>query len=359
MVSNKIAIALAVLVAVLLLQLFFRSEGFADYVSPMAGYTKTQSERVEQILKERAEELKPIFESYGETLTNKDKGREYLIKWDKLPNDEYNNRLLFWYELVDIYLKDAPIAGINQPAILFDYFVYNASKMSDADFKLLKEKMATLNDLDKKCPESMCKKLTSDELLKLKTYYENNPFIKEWYDSVEKELKKNPDLKNELPIPIPRIRIPKDSVPETTPGLTDVKVSTQTYPDGIEKSLMADVYDGKLDATIFGKLSATPKDLVNKISPQSSVSGKVQDLIKDEAALRTMIRDEILKERNVTSSSTAKTNNTGVTTTDGLKQGSSYSALTKDPSVTCPPPIGGCGKYIRKDSIPCWGCSLK
>jgi hypothetical protein len=318
MVSKKIAIALAVLVAVLILQLFIRREGFADYVSPMAGYTKTQQERVEQILKERAEELKPIFEPYLETLTNKDKGREYLIKWDKLPDDEYNNRLLFWYELVDIYLKDAPIAGINQPEILFDYFAYNASKMSDADFKLLKEKMVTLNDLDKKCPESMCKKLTSDELLKLKTYYENNPFIKEWYDTVEKEHKKNPDLKKDLPIEIPRIRIPKDSVPVTTPGLSDVKVSTQTYPDGIEKSLMADVYDGKLDATIFGKLSATPKDAVNKISPQSSVSGKVQDLIKDEASLRTMIRDEILKARNTPEASKVPISSTSVPTTDGL-----------------------------------------
>ncbi len=359
MVSKKIAIALAVLVAVLVLQFFFRREGFADYVSPMAGYTKTQQEGVEKILKERIEELKPIFESYQEILTNKDKVNEYLIKWDKLPDDEYNNRLLFSYELVDIYLKGAPIAGIKQPAILFDYFVYNASKMSDADFKLLKEKMVTLNDLDKKCPESMCKKLTNDELLKLKTYYENNPFIKEWYDTVEMELKKNPNLKNELPIPLPRIRIPKDSVPATTPGLTDVKVTTQTYPDGIGKSLMADVYDGKLDATIFGKLSATPKDAVNQISPQSSVSGKVQDLIKDEAALRSMIRDEILKARNVPALSNVNGSSMSVPTTDGLKQGSSYSELTKDPSVTCPPPIGGCGKYIRKDSIPCWGCSLK
>jgi hypothetical protein len=122
---------------------------------------------------------------------------------------------------------------------------------------------------------------------------------------------------------------------------------------------MADVYDGKLDATIFGKLSATPKDAVNQISPQSSVSGKVQDLIKDEASLRTMIRDEILKARNVPALSNVNGSSTSVPTTDGLKQGSSYSELTKDPSVTCPPPIGGCGKYIRKDSIPCWGCSLK
>ncbi len=359
MVSKKIAIALAVLVAVVLLQIFIRSEGFADYVSPMAGYTKTQEEQTQKIMSARGAELKPILEPYVEIFTNKDKGAEYLIKFHKLSDDEYNNRLLFIYELIDTVSKGAPASGDNQTMIFFDYLVYNTSKMSDADFKVLKEKLATLIDLDKKCPESMCKKLTSDELLKLKTYYESNIFIKDWYDTVEKALKENPDLKKELPIPIPRIRIPKDSVPATTPGLGNAEVTTQTYPDGIAKSLMADVYDGKLDATIFGKLSATPKDAVHKISPQSSVSGKVQDLIKDEAALRTMIRDEILKTRNSPESSTIQTRSTSLPVTDGLKQGSSYSALTKDPSVTCPPPIGGCGKYIRKDSIPCWGCSLK
>jgi hypothetical protein len=264
--------------------------------------------------------------------------------------------------------------------------------MSDADFKVLKEKLATLINLDRICPKSMCKKLTRDELLKLKTYYESNPFIKEMYDTVEKALKEQPSLKKELPIEIPRIRIPEDipqisdaametanqkavneilggtqnTVTGNTAELSNAEASTQTYSNKKSKKADDDIYDGKLDATIFGKLSATPADAVKNISPQSTVSGKVQDLIKDEAALRTMIRDEILNTRNVPALSNVSSSSTSsVPTTDGLKQGSSYSELTKDPSVTCPPPpkcpppIGGCGKYIRKDSIPCWGCSLK
>jgi len=357
MVSKKIMIGLAFLVVAIILNYVVFREGFADFKSPLDGYTQTQKDQLEKKLTSRMEELKPILTPYADLLNNKDKVKEYLIKFDKLPDDEYNNRLLFEFELIDTFSKNAPE---NDMRVFFDYVAFNAGNMSDADFKILKEKLATLIDLDKKCPESMCKKLSSDELLKLKTYYESNKFIKSYYDESEKALKENPNLQKELPIPIPRIRIPKDSVPETTPGLSDVKVSSQTYPDGVGKSLTADIYDGQLDATIFGKLSATPKDIVNKISPQSSVSGKVQDLIKDEASLRTMIRDEIIKSRNVPELSSVQTPlSSSPAVTDGLKQGSSYNSLTKDPAVVCPPLIGGCGKYIRKDSIPCWGCSLK
>lgn len=355
MVSKNITIALALFVVVIILNYVVFREGFSDYKSPMDGYTQTQKDRLEKKILGRVEELKPILTPYAELMNNKVKGKEYLIKFDKLSDDEYNNRLLFAFELFDTFSKDAPQ---NDMRVFFDYVAVNANNMSDADFKVLKEKLATLIDLDKKCPESMCKKLSNDELLKLKTYYESNKFIKSYYEEAEEALKKNPDLQKELPISIPRIRIPKDSVPTTTPGLTDVKVSSQTYPDGAGKSLTADIYDGKLDATIFGKLSATPKDAIQKISPQSTVSGKVQDLIKDEASLRSLIRDEILNARNVPALSAVQPSSSP-STTDGLKQGSSYNSLTKDPGVVCPPPIGGCGKYIRKDSIPCWGCSLK
>jgi hypothetical protein len=105
----------------------------------------------------------------------------------------------------------------------------------------------------------------------------------------------------------------------------------------------------------------------NQVVPQVGISTTGQDaatlqqrmeLLKD---LQQMVKNEMLAQRAtqpVTDSSTCKQPSTSNSTAQG-KEYSSSSQKTSDDSCTpeCPS-MPDMSKYIKKDAIPCWGCSI-
>jgi hypothetical protein len=113
--------------------------------------------------------------------------------------------------------------------------------------------------------------------------------------------------------------------------------------------------------------SSTPTR--NDVVPEISISGSGYDamtlqqraeLLKD---IQKVVRNEILANRSV---SPVIANNNTSTQTDSTAQGKEYeNSCHKDTEYRCPknpdgtcPPLPDMTEYIRKDSIPCWNCSL-
>ena len=114
--------------------------------------------------------------------------------------------------------------------------------------------------------------------------------------------------------------------------------------------------------------SSTPQR--TDVVPQVAVSGPGYDamtlqqraeLLKD---IQKVVRNEILASRStkpIISGETRKSNDT-----DATSQGQEYSdSCYKDTEYRCPknpdgtcPPIPDMSQYIKKDQIPCWGCTL-
>jgi hypothetical protein len=115
--------------------------------------------------------------------------------------------------------------------------------------------------------------------------------------------------------------------------------------------------------------SATPTR--NEVVPEVSISGsgynamslqQRADLLKD---IQKIVRNEVLANRNTTpiiNDNDTKTKKE----TDSVSQGKEYenscykdteNRCPKNPDGTCPP-IPDMSQYIKKDAIPCWGCSL-
>jgi hypothetical protein len=114
--------------------------------------------------------------------------------------------------------------------------------------------------------------------------------------------------------------------------------------------------------------SSTPQR--TDVVPQVAVSGtgydamtlqQRADLLKD---IQKVVRNEILASRStkpIISGETRKSDNT-----DAISQGQEYEdschkgteyRCPKNPDGSCPP-IPDMTQYIKKDEIPCWGCSL-
>lgn len=108
----------------------------------------------------------------------------------------------------------------------------------------------------------------------------------------------------------------------------------------------------------------------NEVIPEVSISGtgynamnlqQRAELLKD---IQKVVRNEILANR----STTPIVNNENINgkNTESTAQGEEYEgSCYKDTEYKCPknpdgtcPPIPDMSQYIKKDAIPCWGCSL-
>jgi hypothetical protein len=106
------------------------------------------------------------------------------------------------------------------------------------------------------------------------------------------------------------------------------------------------------------------------IVPEVSISGvgydaltlqQKADLLKD---IQTIVRNDILANRATKPIISGETRQSG--STDATAQGQEYeSSCYKDTEYRCPknpdgscPPVPDMSQYIKKDAIPCWGCSL-
>jgi hypothetical protein len=116
--------------------------------------------------------------------------------------------------------------------------------------------------------------------------------------------------------------------------------------------------------------NAAPSPQRNDIVPEVSISGAGYDamnlqqraeMLKD---IQKVVRNEILANRStkpILSGETRQSNNTDATSQgqeyeDSCHKGTDY-RCPKNPDGSCPP-IPDMSQYIKKDEIPCWGCSL-
>jgi hypothetical protein len=117
----------------------------------------------------------------------------------------------------------------------------------------------------------------------------------------------------------------------------------------------------------------TTKPMRTDIVPQVTISPDGHDaailqqkseLLKD---IQKVVRNEILVNRNTTPIVCGdECSNQNSTVTDAAAQGQEYeNNCYKDKEYRCPknpdgscPPVPDMTQYVKKDSIPCWGCSL-
>jgi hypothetical protein len=114
--------------------------------------------------------------------------------------------------------------------------------------------------------------------------------------------------------------------------------------------------------------SVTPQRI--DVTPQVTISGtgydamtlqQKSDLISD---IQKVVKNETLANRRMDPLITAQTFD--LSDTDSTQQGKEYmNGCDKEPDYRCPknpdgscPPIPDMTQYIKKDAIPCWGCSL-
>jgi hypothetical protein len=110
----------------------------------------------------------------------------------------------------------------------------------------------------------------------------------------------------------------------------------------------------------------------NDVVPQVTVSGsgynamtlqQRAELLKD---IQKVVRNEVLASRSTTPVINGNTAGNTAGNTDSTAQGKEYeSSCYKDTEYRCPknpdgtcPPVPDMSQYIKKDAIPCWGCSL-
>jgi hypothetical protein len=166
---------------------------------------------------------------------------------------------------------------------------------------------------------------------------------------------------------------------DVSPVIKDVSSNT----DDIDSSLK-DKKDSKASSLeVSSKTSSsevTSKDATNTtkpmrtdIVPQVTISPDGHDaailqqkseLLKD---IQKVVRNEILVNRNTTPIVCGdECSNQNSTVTDAAAQGQEYeNNCYKDKEYRCPknpdgscPPVPDMTQYVKKDSIPCWGCSL-
>ncbi len=109
----------------------------------------------------------------------------------------------------------------------------------------------------------------------------------------------------------------------------------------------------------------------NDVVPEVSISGsgynamtlqQRAELLKD---IQKVVRNEVLASRSTTpvinDNKASTTSNTDSTAQGQEYEGNCYKdteyRCPKNPDGTCPP-VPDMSQYIKKDAIPCWGCSL-
>ena len=130
----------------------------------------------------------------------------------------------------------------------------------------------------------------------------------------------------------------------------------------------ANAVSSDMSSVINGSVVPTRNDVV----PQVSISGsgynamnlqERAELLKD---IQKLVRNEVLASRSTTPVINGNTTSNTASNTDSTAQGQEYEgSCYKDTEYRCPknsdgtcPPVPDMSEYIRKDAIPCWGCSL-
>jgi hypothetical protein len=114
------------------------------------------------------------------------------------------------------------------------------------------------------------------------------------------------------------------------------------------------------DTTVVPKKSdIIPDSSVSSATDTANELQKRNSLLED---IQKAVRNELLSSRNTTPILPGDCDNS----TTSMSQGQEYedncykgtvSRCPKNPDGTCPP-IPDMSNYIKKDSIPCWGCNI-
>lgn len=115
------------------------------------------------------------------------------------------------------------------------------------------------------------------------------------------------------------------------------------------------------DSTIPQREDVTPEISISGSGYDAMSLKQRMDLLKD---IQKVVRNEIIAGRNTQPILSGETRKDKIT--DATAQGQEYEgSCYKDTEYRCPknpdgscPPIPDMTQYIKKDAIPCWGCSL-
>ena len=157
---------------------------------------------------------------------------------------------------------------------------------------------------------------------------------------------------------------------------TQVLPMTGSAPSTTGGAISQTLPESKAAPALTGSVSQMPKPLLNSVIPERtdvvpevsvSESGynamalqQKMDLLKD---IQKVVRNELIATRNTEPVGVLGTRGK---VTDSTAQGKEYEdSCYKDTEYRCPknpdgtcPPIPDMSKYIKKDEIPCWGCSI-
>jgi hypothetical protein len=164
---------------------------------------------------------------------------------------------------------------------------------------------------------------------------------------------------------------------DISPIIKDVPSSTTGDIDALPSKL--DKKDSQLVTNVSSQSAAkqvssnTAKPVRTDIVPQVTISldghdaallQQKSELLKD---IQKVVRNEVLANRSTTPLLCGdECPNENSTVTDAAAQGQEYeNSCYKDKEYRCPknpdgscPPVPDMTQYVKKDSIPCWGCSL-
>jgi hypothetical protein len=157
-------------------------------------------------------------------------------------------------------------------------------------------------------------------------------------------------------------------------SLKDKKDSKASSSEVSSKASSSEVSSKASSPQVSSKdATNTTKPMRTDIVPQVTISPDGHDaailqqkseLLKD---IQKVVRNEILVNRNTTPIVCGdECSNQNSTVTDAAAQGQEYeNNCYKDKEYRCPknpdgscPPVPDMTQYVKKDSIPCWGCSL-
>jgi hypothetical protein len=165
------------------------------------------------------------------------------------------------------------------------------------------------------------------------SYYSN----KEGFEDVFKEI--SPDLSNAIKTVNTELDVSIDSNKESSDSNAQSTTSQSTTPQ--RNDVVPEV---KISGTGYEAMSLQQKS----------------ELLKD---IQKIVKNEILANRSTTPLSKDKYDNDDTTSS---RQGQEYEgSCHKDSEYRCPknpdgscPPVPDMSQYIKKDAIPCYGCSL-
>jgi hypothetical protein len=149
----------------------------------------------------------------------------------------------------------------------------------------------------------------------------------------------------------------------------DLSSAINTVSSDISGSSPTVVDNTQIGGTDSTNLPGTTIPTRTDVVPEVSISGsgynamnlqQRAELLKD---IQKVVRNEVLASRSTTPVLHGETRQK---TSDSTAQGQEYeNSCYKDTDYRCPknpdgscPPIPDMTQYIKKDQIPCWGCSL-